>query len=163
MKYQAQQALLWAAKLSAYAHHQFLFAISAGGTKSWFSFPLSLLPRCLFELSISNFNKHFNVKYIFFSLLYINYYICYLTFLWLGDIEGMAAKKSESQSFYPILETPLFQGFLNIYLSFLVINTTLSTWLDTTGWMSWLFLRAREYIHILFRIWAVCGNISKKL
>jgi len=27
---------------------------------------------------------------IFFFLLYINYYICYLTFLWLGEREGMA-------------------------------------------------------------------------
>jgi len=51
----------------------------------------------------------------------------------------MAAKKSESQSFYPILETPLFQGFLNIYLSFLVINTTLSTWHDSIRLMSGMF------------------------
>lgn len=74
---------------------------------------------------------------IYFSLCYINiYYICYLTFLWLGEMEEVAAKKSESQSFYPILETPLFQGFLNIYLSFLVINTTLSTWNDSIILMS---------------------------
>jgi len=54
-------------------------------------------------------------------------------------------------------------AFLHSYLLTLDINNTVSTWLDTIGWMSSLFLRAREYIHSLFRDWAVYGNISVKL
>lgn len=56
----------------------------------------------------------------------------------------------------------IFKAFLP-YFPILDINTTVSTWLDTIGWMSSLFLRAREYIHSLFRDWAVYGNISIKL
>ena len=41
-----------------------------------------------------------------------------------------------------------------------VIKATVSTWLNTTGWMSLLFCRLWEQVYSLFRVWAVYGNIS---
>ena len=57
----------------------------------------------------------------------------------------------------------VFKLFSYIYFSTFDINTTVSTWLDWIGWMSFPTLRAREHIHSLFRVLVVCGNISTKL
>ena len=58
------------------------------------------------------------------------------------------------------LEIPYFKPISVLFYLFRDRRHTVSTWLDTIGWMSLLFLRAREYIHSLFRCLVVCGNIS---
>ena len=76
---------------------------------------------------------------------------------------------------FPYKKTELFQkyGFKSkppkkpgntplsgLYLSFLDIKTTVSTWLVWICRMSWLFCRLWEQVHSLFLVRAVCGNMS---